>query len=296
MISRFIYRRTRTQETNHQKESDLEMNKIHKIVMAGILILPGSVEAFPPAPHHTFYGMVRDELGRPLEGDKVEVLFETSSGRLVRARADLQIPGINYRLRVPMDSGTTVDLYNPVAMRYAMPYKIRVRVGAQIYLPIEMVGDLGKMGQPGGDTLLNLTLGEDSDGDGLPDAWERALLAQGQGLGDINPNDDTDGDGMSNLDEYISGNYAFDKDDGLRLDIVQKVEGGAVLEFMGIQGRTYTVKGSPDLKAWSDLAFQIDGVEGDFDNVRADKVRQYRITVPSEEDGAPVKFFKLMVQ
>jgi len=272
------------------------MNKIKTIAMAGMLILPGLVEAFPPAPHHTFFGMVRDELGRPLEGEKVEVLFETSTGRLVKTGVGLGLPGINYRLRVPMDAGTTADLYNPVAMRYAMPYRIRVRVGAQVYLPIEMVGDLGKMGQPGEETLLNLTLGEDTDGDGLPDAWERALLAQGQGLGDINPNDDTDGDGMSNLNEYISGNYAFDKDDGLRLDIVERVEGGTVLEFMGIQGRTYTIKGSADLKEWNDLAFQVDGEEGDFDNVRADKVRQFRITVPSEEAGAAVKFFKLLVQ
>jgi hypothetical protein len=181
-------------------------------------------------------------------------------------------------------------------MRHAMPYKIRVKVGAKVYLPIEMVGDLGKMGQPGEETLLNLTLGEDTDGDGLPDAWERALLAQGQGLGDINPNDDTDGDGMSNLDEYISGNYAFDKEDGLRLDIVQKGESGAVLEFMGIRGRTYTVQGSPDLKEWNDVSFQVDGEEGEFKHVRANKVRKFRITVPSEEAGAPVKFFKLMVQ
>ena len=274
----------------------MKINRLTKIMLAGVVLLPVGMNAFPPAPHHTFFGMVRDELGRPLEGEKVEVLFETSSGRLVRTGVGLGIPGINYRLRVPMDAGSTADLYNPVAMRHAMPYKIRVKVGAKVYLPIEMVGDLGKMGQPGEETLLNLTLGEDTDGDGLPDAWERALLAQGQGLGDINPNDDTDGDGMSNLNEYISGNYAFDKNDGLRLDIVQKVQGGTVLEFMGIQGRTYTVQGSPDLKAWSDLAFQVDGEEGEFEHVRANKVRKFRITVPSEEAGAPVKFFKLMVQ
>ena len=274
----------------------MKINRLTKIMLAGVVLLPVGGAAFPPAPHHTFFGMVRDELGRPLEGEKVEVLFETSSGRLVRTRVGLGIPGINYRLRVPMDAGSTADLYNPVAMRYAMPYKIRVKVGAKVYLPIEMVGDLGKMGQPGEETLLNLTLGEDTDGDGLPDAWERALLAQGQGLGDINPNDDTDGDGMSNLDEYISGNYAFDKEDGLRLDIVQKGESGAVLEFMGIRGRTYTVQGSPDLKEWNDVSFQVDGEEGEFKHVRANKVRKFRITVPSEEAGAPVKFFKLMVQ
>ncbi|MBT3616411.1 MAG: hypothetical protein HN524_10540 [Verrucomicrobia bacterium] len=62
---------------------------------------------------------------------------------------------------------------------------------------------------------------------------------------------------MSNLNEYISGNYAFDKDDGLRLDIVERVEGGTVLELMGIQGRTYTIKGSADLKEWSELTFEV---------------------------------------
>tara|TARA_Y100001934_G_scaffold231741_1_gene280066 strand:- start:337 stop:693 length:357 start_codon:yes stop_codon:yes gene_type:complete len=81
------------------------------------------------------------------------------------------------------------------------------------------------------------------------------LLGQGKSLKDINPGDDTDGDGMSNIDEYISGNYAFDKDDGLRLDIVKKQENGTVLEFMGIQGRTYTIQGSPNLKSWSACHF-----------------------------------------
>ena len=205
------------------------------------------VDAFPPAPHHTFYGMVRDEFGRPLEGEKVEVLFETSTGRVIRVGvAPGTTPGINYLLKVPMDSGATSNLYHPAAMRMAMPFKIRVLIGAQVYLPIEMIGDLAKIGQPGEETLLNLTLEERT-----PTAMdcrmpqERALLGQGKTLSDINPGDDTDGDGMSNLDEYISGNYAFDKNDGLRLDILNKTESETVLEFMAIKGRSYTLKVQP---------------------------------------------------
>ena len=274
----------------------MKMTRILFLFLTASMLCPIGVSAFPPAPHHTFFGMVRDELGRPLEGNKVEVLFETSSGRLVRVGVGPStVPGVNYSLQVPMDAGSTADLYNPVAMRHAMPYRIRVKVGKQVYLPIEMIGDLGQMGQPGEETLLNLTLGEDSDGDGIPDAWERALLAQGQSLSDINPNDDTDGDGMSNLNEYISGNYAFDKEDGLRLDIVQRVEAGAVLEFMGIRGRSYSIKGSADLKSWSNLAFHIDGEEDDFEVVRADKVQQFRVTVPNIGGDDTIKFFKLMV-
>jgi hypothetical protein len=272
------------------------MIRFKTILMAAILVLPGLMHAFPPAPHHTFFGMVRDELGRPLEGEKVEVLFETSSGRLVRTGVGLGLPGINYRMRVPMDAGSTADLYNPVAMRHAMPYKIRVKVGTKVYLPIEMIGDLGKMGQPGEETLLNLTLGEDSDGDGLPDAWERALLAQGQGLGDINPNDDTDGDGMSNLAEYISGNYAFDKKDGLRLDILKKTDDSTVLEFMAIRGRTYTVHGSDNLNDWAQVDFREGEQEDAQSNYRASDVRKVLITVPHGEGSGSAKFFKLMVQ
>ena len=122
------------------------------------------------------------------------------------------------------------------------------------------------------------------------------LLGQGKSLKDINPGDDTDGDGMSNIDEYISGNYAFDKDDGLRLDIVQKQETGTVLEFMGIQGRTYTIQGSPDLKSWSDLPFQLEGAEGELEHVRAEKVQQFRVMVPQPESGTQSRFFKLMVR
>ena len=193
-------------------------------------------------------------------------------------------PGINYLLKVPMDSGATSNLYHPAAMRMAMPFKIRVLIGAQVYLPIEMIGDLAKIGQPGEETLLNLTLGEDTDGDGLPDAWERALLGQGKTLSDINPGDDTDGDGMSNLDEYISGNYAFDKNDGLRLDIVQKQEADVVWNSW-YKGANLYDQGVINLKEWSNLSFKIKGEEGNFKNIRVDKVRRFRIKVPAEAEG-----------
>jgi hypothetical protein len=258
---------------------------------------PADIKAFPPAPHHTFLGMVRDELGRPLEGEKVKVLFETSSGRMVQtAVAPGSTPGFNYKLKVPMDSGSTDDLYHPVAMRYTMPFKIRVQVGLKVYLPIEMIGDLSSIGQPGKNTLLNLTLGVDSDGDGLPDAWERALLGNGKGIGDINPEDDTDGDGMSNLDEYISGNYAFDKNDGLRLDILEKREEGSTLEFTAITGRTYTIHASDNLKKWTKKKFKLQDQEAAILSYRATDVRKLRVNVVNAGDGAVAKFYKLMVQ
>jgi hypothetical protein len=278
---------------------DLKINKIHGwgALLAGCILFPFFSHGFPPAPHHTFLGTVRDELGRPLEGENVEVLMESSAGKVVQgdvyARA---LPGINYTLKVPMDAGITEDLYQPTAMRPTMPFLIRVRVGNRVYLPIEMAGDFSRMGEPGQKTRLDLTLGEDADGDGLPDAWERSLLGKGQGLEDIKPGDDSDGDGMSNLNEYISGNYAFDKEDGFTLKIVEQRGGDAVLEFMAIRGRTYSVHRSGDLKEWEQAEFGMEQQEGALKYYRAEDVRKLRVTVPNDEGSSSAKFYKLMVQ
>ncbi len=103
-------------------------------------------------------------------------------------------------------------------------------------------------------------MGEDSDGDGLPDAWERALIAAlggGLTLEDIRPNDDTDGDGISNLQEYLAGTYAFDPQDGFRLNIVDHANGNPVLEFLAIRGRSYALEASSDLQSWNPAQFRL---------------------------------------
>src|SRR3569623_417311 len=159
--------------------------------------LPAS-HAFPPAPDHIFFGMVRDELGNPISADGAEVLLETDSGVQVKALVvNGSDPGSNYRLSVPMDAGITDDIYKPTALKPTVPFKIWVRINEVRYLPIQMKGDYSQLGQPGQRTRLDLTLGEDTDGDGLPDAWERALISAlggGKSLKDIKPNDDADGD------------------------------------------------------------------------------------------------------
>jgi len=271
------------------------------LILTGALLLPSFLQAFPPAPHHTFQGMLRDEYGRPITWEEAQIFFETANGEIINGQAgEVLLPGVNYRMKVPMDAGTTRELYQPFAMKADMPFNIHVKVGLKTYLPIEMMGSIRKIGQPGVITPLDLTLGEDTDGDGLPDAWERALLGNGRTLGDINPNDDTDGDGLTNLQEYISGNYAFDKEDGFRVDIVSSSGEGVTLEFLAITGRTYTVQASNDLKQWREVDF-IAGDPAAEDavpqgNISAKDVTKLSVTVPPSEDIAKAKFFKLMVR
>ena len=60
--------------------------------------------AFPPAPHHTLYGLVRSELGTPLSTGDAVIILSGPNGEVIRGPVDAGIArGINYTLRVPMD-------------------------------------------------------------------------------------------------------------------------------------------------------------------------------------------------
>lgn len=270
--------------------------------LATLLLSPFS-QAFPPAPHHLIYGLVRDEMGNPLAGGSAEIVFEAASGtRLTTRVASREQPGQNYELPVPMDSGIASDLYMATALRPTVPFKMRVRIGDVVYLPLEMSGDYAALGQPGQKTRLNLTLGVDADGDGLPDAWERAIIAVLGGnltLADIRADADADGDGMSNEAEYLAGTYAFDPQDGYSLKIKQAHSASAVLEFLAVRGRTYTIHASPDLRGWTPVPFRLTahGPNGPHaPSYHATDVRVVEVETAPAEGTEPARFFKLIIE
>ena len=91
----------------------------------------------------------------------------------------------------------------------------------------------------------------DSDGDGLPDAWE---LANG-----MDPRDssdagrDIDGDGSSNRDEFAAGTDPKDARSVLRLSVVRGPDGEITVAFDAMAGHAYRVEGSDDGgRSWVD--------------------------------------------
>lgn len=79
----------------------------------------------------------------------------------------------------------------------------------------------------------------DTDHDGIPDAWETA-----NGLDPQNPNDaglDPDGDGLSNLQEYLAGTNPRDGSSALRL-VASLQNGQLQLSFQGVAGKAYTLQ------------------------------------------------------
>ena len=260
--------------------------------------------AFPPAPNHTFYGVVRDEMGDPLVVTNAVVILETSTGVQLKTTVVPNLgPGLNYRLAVPMDAGLTTDAYKPTALKPLVSFRMKVMLGATTYLPMELHGTYANLGKPAQRTHLDLTLGEDSDNDGLPDAWERALIAMLGGnltLADSKPGDDSDGDGLTNLQEYQAGTYAFDPADGLRLEPAGLSGGRPLLDFMAIRGRNYTLLGSADLKTWVPVDFRFTDSSPDAAPLSSYSATDVRIVhaevLPPAGQPATFQAYKLMAQ
>jgi hypothetical protein len=266
-----------------------------------MLLLSPLIHAFPPAPYHQIKGMVRTALGEPLYVEGATVVFESAAGISIQGYiAENPEPGINYQLRIPMDAGLTEDAYKATALQPWVPFTMKVVVGGLTYLPMEMNGNLARLGEPTGISLINLTLGVDLDGDGLPDEWELLLaksLGGDLGIADILPGDDPDADGINNLAEYRAGTYAYDPEDGFRLNMVLADGGSSLLEFMAIRGHRYSLYTSTDLEDWVPAGFLIpakaDGLNV-YESYLADDVGIVRVQVVTPE-GEPVpQYFKVL--
>jgi hypothetical protein len=84
----------------------------------------------------------------------------------------------------------------------------------------------------------------------MPDWWEDA-----NGLNKSNPSDaaaDTDGDGVSNLKEFIARTNPRDANSALRTT-PQRAPGGFQIGWPSVIGARYRVQFSSDLKTWTDV-------------------------------------------
>lgn len=87
----------------------------------------------------------------------------------------------------------------------------------------------------------------DSEGDGMPDSWETTC---GLLLGANDANEDADGDGFSNLNEYLLGTNPRSGASFFKAELapVAGAPGTYQLSWNSVAGKTYVVEWSPDLK------------------------------------------------
>ena len=235
---------------------------LHRSVLLLALFASWSarVHAFPPAPFLTLYGMIRDEQGQALQIEGAQVVFYQNGVEALRETIrSTSLLDQNYQIRLRMDMqrpGTRT--YSDLATAPGTAFTLGVVIHDIVYLPIEM-STSRTTGKPGERLRLDLTLGVDSDGDGIPDSWEESQLyaggvppgETGWDLALISRDGDFDGDGVSNWAEYIAGTFATDPTDYLALQIIAPLQQHAQLRFFALYGKVYSLEKSVDLQTWT---------------------------------------------
>jgi hypothetical protein len=225
----------------------------------------GVARAFPPAPYYTLHGIVRDQTGQVVQAENTSVILFKGTAAVGRATiGPLAQPDKNYELKVRIDQARpATTLYNTSAVAAQGQFSLMVEIGSQRFFPIEVKGNL-TAGKGGESVRLDLTLGEDLDNDGLPDAWEQWQLFHAGKYPDddglwpmnlIDRNGDFDGDGQSNFIEYLAGTFAGDATERFDVTINSKAADSVRFDFFAITGKTYTLERSTDLKTWTRVPF-----------------------------------------
>ena len=232
----------------------LTENRVWLLLLAGCLLpLAAPVPAGVPQPMFFFYGEARDAFGWP---------FQNGAGATVVARQGTNecasytirgpiYPGINFVLPIYLHDANANVAYSDKAVRSGSSVQILI---VQDGVTQELMGgsDGYVVGEAARFKNIILTAGTDLDHDGLPDAWERELIAylddpRYTTIWDINPNDDADGDGVSNVNEFAAGTFAFLRDDFLRIEDYGASGGLFGLGFLSVPGKAYSVVQSTNL-------------------------------------------------
>jgi len=257
-------------------------------------------QAFPPAPYYSIYGNVRDEHGQiiPANGSTV-VFFYKSAEHSSYAITSLGDKDYNYEIRMKMDmnrGGTSV--YDSLAVNSGVAYTLAIDMGGVLLYPIE-ISTPPTVGNSADRRRLDLTLGVDSDKDGLPDAWEQAQLFNAglpaTNLSLITPGGDFDEDGVSDRQEYLSGTYATDAVDFFFLRIVSLTDQDTVVDFYGITSKTYFIESSTDMVSWLPVSFSMQAGGSAISSYVATEVGAVRAYIPTSTAAKKI-FYRVKIQ
>ncbi|MBS0658011.1 MAG: S8 family serine peptidase [Verrucomicrobia bacterium] len=108
--------------------------------------------------------------------------------------------------------------------------------------------------------VVQVSTAIDSDGDGIPDSYETANGLNPNNAGDANG--DLDGDGQTNLAEYLAGTAANDPNSRLRITSQSFASGRYSLGFPSVTGKAYIIERTADFVTWVTLAGNVTGTGG----------------------------------
>lgn len=260
-----------------------------------LLILAGSAFASTQRPSMIVHGTIRDSYGLRLPPDSAMIGAFLGTNETARTIIRPQPAGENYRFDVNVSDPLTARLGE---ITPGATVSIRVRIGTALQPSIGTSTFVAQGNGPG--VNINLVLGVDSDGDGLPDDWEWLVIANSGGqvsnLAQVGPGRDLDGDGIPDDQEFWNGTFAFLPDDLMRMESLTRHPNGRLsFRFLPIDGVRYSVESSPGLDPPSWVPSPISLTEtGPLSEGTVTGAAQW-ITL-YVEPGTPTRFWRLRRQ
>ena len=193
----------------------------------------------------TFAGRIVDYTHAAYDGDaSVEIRLKSADGTLLAKTTTAT-------------SGSTIYnyvLYVPVATEQASRYAC---VGDKVTFEfVDPKGDVytglvasadAVIGNPGAVKRLDVVLATDEDGDGIADEYledVEYLMWKAGKEGPYDPKDDSDGDGVSNYNEYLAGTNPYDATDRFTIQqmaIESGKDGYVAIRIPVKEGRAYSI-------------------------------------------------------
>ena len=201
----------------------LAITSMATVAVFGAALAAFAAESIPQAPVVT-YGLVRDEFGYPLtaasDAEMALVRDDAPEGRVYARTAvgETAYPGVNYRLALEVDSTGPERAYAVVT---GTKMRVTCTVGGEA-TPLTP-GPTFTTPANGVAQRMDFAIGEDADGDGMPDVWEAWVLQvagrayDAAAIAAFRPDADADGDGMSNISEFYAGTDPFEGTDLLSI-------------------------------------------------------------------------------
>lgn len=233
------------------------------LMAAGLVLLPQAPQAGLPRPMCVYYGQALDGYGLPYRSNAHVILYNGTNEIARQTISGSLTPGVNFALYVHLDDGRSPTSYSKRALHVGDLVSILVRDGEGVKTILENQA-VPPVGQPGDLVLINATAASDLDRDGLPDQWEQELIYWSNGalrtLADVRPEDDFDGDGMTNLQEYRAGTFAFLNYDCLFIEQYERTPAGRLrLTFLSVAGKVYSASCATNLTqaVWAPCSFAL---------------------------------------